>query len=147
MAKDRNQGEDFSTPLKRLLLGILLLVLMAIFLVWRIDSPRVERFRAQVTDTFVPSFDWAMAPVTGAVNLLRDFQVINGCRADPQMRRELQQNEAWKEAALHLETENARLLDLHMCGLIPPDLNHRLVLPHVAPLPPSGCSKWDRDGS
>ena len=74
MARDRGQGEDYSGPLKRLLLGVLLLCLLGMFLIWRIDSPRVERFRAQVVDRVVPSFDWAMAPVTGAVNILRDFQ-------------------------------------------------------------------------
>ena len=74
MAKDRSQREDYAGPLKRLLLGTVLLCLVGIFLVWRIDSPRVERFRAQVTDRIVPSMEWAMVPVTATVNLFRDFQ-------------------------------------------------------------------------
>ena len=49
MARDR-QSDDYTGPIRRLLLGIVVLCLLAIFLVWRIDSPRVERFRAQVTD-------------------------------------------------------------------------------------------------
>ncbi|PHO04790.1 rod shape-determining protein MreC [Rhodobacteraceae bacterium 4F10] len=120
MAKDRTQGEDFIGPLKRLLLAILLLCLLGIFLVWRIDSPRVERFRAQVVDKVVPSFDWAMAPATGAVDLFRDFQSYQRIlEQNAELRRELQQMKAWKEAALQLEQENARLLDLNNVRLDP----------------------------
>jgi rod shape-determining protein MreC len=120
LAKDKTQGDDFITPLKRLLTGVVVLCLIGIFLVWRIDSPRVERFRAQVIDTVVPSFDWAMAPVTGAVNLLRDFQSYQRIvEQNRELRRELQKMKAWKEAAGQLEQENARLLDLNKVRLDP----------------------------
>jgi rod shape-determining protein MreC len=120
VARDRGQSEDYSGPLKRLLLGVLILCLLGLFLLWRIDSPRVERFRAQVVDRVVPSFDWAMAPVTGAVNILRDFQSYQRMYQQNQdLRRELQQMKAWKEAALQLEQENARLLDLNNVQLDP----------------------------
>lgn len=114
MAKDRPQSEDYTGPLKRLMLGILLLCLLGLFLLWRVDSPRVERFRAQVVDRVVPNFDWAMAPVTATVNILRDFQSYQRIyQQNQELRRELQQMKAWKEAALQLEQENARLLDLN----------------------------------
>ncbi len=120
MAKDGSSGADYTGPLKRLLLGMLVLCLLGLFLVWRIDSPRVERFRAQVVDQVVPSFDWAMAPVTGAVNLLQDFRSYQRIhRQNRELRRELQQMKAWKEAALQLEQENARLLDLNNVQLDP----------------------------
>lgn len=120
MAKDRNQGEDYVGPLKRLLLATLVLCLFAIFLVWRIDSPRVERFRAQVVDKIVPPMDWAMAPVTGTVNLVREFQSYQRiAEQNRELRRELQQMKAWKEAALQLEQENARLLELNNVRLDP----------------------------
>lgn len=120
MARDRTQDEDYLTPLRRLILSVLVLVLFAIFLVWRIDSPRVERFRAQVIDRVVPQMDWAMAPVTGAVNLVRDFQSYQRIvQQNQELRRELQQMKAWKEAALQLEQENARLLDLNNVQLDP----------------------------
>ena len=120
MARDRRQSEDFTGPLKRLLLGVLLLCLLGIFLLWRIDSPRVERFRAQVVDTVVPNFDGAMAPVTGMVNIMRDFQSYERLYdQNRELRRELQQMTQWKEAALQLEQENARLLDLNNVRLDP----------------------------
>jgi rod shape-determining protein MreC len=103
-----------------MLVGLLLLCLVGIFVLWRIDSPRVERFRAQVVDQVVPSFDWAMAPVTGVVNILRDFQSYQKIyQQNRELRRELQQMKAWKEAALQLEQENARLLDLNNVQLDP----------------------------
>ena len=120
LAKDRGQSGEFTGPLKRLLFGTLLLCLLGFFLIWRIDSPRVERFRAQVVDRVVPSFDWAMAPVTGTVNILRDFQSYSRIyQQNQELRRELQQMKAWKEAALQLGQENARLLDLNNVQLDP----------------------------
>lgn len=119
MAKERN-SVDYGGPLRRLILAVLVLVLAGTFLLWRIDSPRVERFRAQVTDRIVPNMDWAMAPVTGTINLLRDFQSYQRiAEQNAELRRELRQMEAWKEAALQLEQENARLLDLNNVRLDP----------------------------
>ncbi|GHG88423.1 rod shape-determining protein MreC [Pseudodonghicola xiamenensis] len=120
MARDRSQRDDYTAPLRRLVLGIVVLCLIGIFLVWRIDSPRVERFRAQVVDRVVPSMDWAMAPVTGTINLLRDFKSYRQlAEQNQELRRELRQMKAWKEAALQLEQENARLLDLNNVRLDP----------------------------
>ncbi len=120
MAKDRSQRDEYTTPLRRLLLGIVVLCLLGIFLVWRIDSPRVERFRAQVLDTVVPSMEWAMVPVTALVNLSRDFQSYQRLSEQNQeLRSELRLMRAWKEAALQLEQENARLLDLNNVRLDP----------------------------
>lgn len=120
MARDRSQNEDYAGPLSRLVLGVVILCLIGIFLVWRIDSPRVERFRAQVTDAVLPSMDWAMKPVTGTINLIRDFQSYQRLAdQNRELRSELRQMQAWKEAALQLEQENARLLDLNNVRLDP----------------------------
>lgn len=120
MANSRSNSQDYTGPLRRLLLVAVSLVLIAIFLVWRIDSPRVERFRAQVTDRIVPNFDWAMAPVTGTINLFRDYQSYQRiAEQNQELRRELRKMQSWKEAALQLEQENARLLDLNNVRLDP----------------------------
>ena len=120
MANNPSNSQDYTGPLRRLLLVVLSLVLIAIFLVWRIDSPRVERFRAQVTDRIVPNFDWAMAPVTGTIDLFRDYQSYQRiAEQNQELRRELRKMQSWKEAALQLEQENARLLDLNKVRLDP----------------------------
>ena len=119
MARDKN-SEDFAGPIRRLLVGLLVLALVGIFALWRIDSPRVERLRASVVDRIVPSFDWAMAPITGAANLIADFQSYQQLRVQNQeLRRELQQMRAWKEAAVQLGQENAKLRDLNNVSLDP----------------------------
>ncbi len=101
-------------------MGVILLCLLGIFLLWRIDSPRVERFRAQVTDQIMPNMEWLMAPVTGAVNLVRNVQSYQRLvDQNRELRSELRQMQAWKEAALQLEQENARLLDLNNVRLDP----------------------------
>ena len=120
MAHEPLRTEDFSGPLKRLILVVLMLVLVGVFILWRIDSPRVERFRIAVIDRVVPNFDWAFAPVTGAANLIKDFQGYRKIyEQNQELRRELQRMESWKEAALQLEQENARLLDLNNVRLDP----------------------------
>ncbi|WP_283647144.1 rod shape-determining protein MreC, partial [Marinovum algicola] len=120
MARDRAHQEDYAGPLRRLVTFVILLCLIGLFIFWRIDSPRVERFRAQVVDRVMPGFSWAMAPVTATVNLIRDFQSYQSLYAQNQeLRRELQQMKSWKEAALQLEQENARLLDLNNVRLDP----------------------------
>ena len=114
MARDRTTADDYSRPLRRMLVGILVMLLLGMYLLWRIDSPRVERLRIAMIDRFVPSMDWAMAPVTGLTNIARDFQSYTRIYEQNQdLRRELQQMKAWREAALQLEQENARLLDLN----------------------------------
>ena len=120
MARDKAQREDYTGPVRRLVLTVLVLCLAGIFLVWRIDNPRVEQFRARIVDQVVPSFDWAMAPVTGAINLVRDFQSYSRLvEQNRELRSELRQMQAWREAALQLEQENARLLDLNNVRLDP----------------------------
>ena len=118
MAQNRPQRDDYLFPLKQLLAGVVVLFLIVIFIVWRIDSPRVERFRVMLMDRFLPSSEWAMAPLTRTVNVIQDFQSYQSLYdQNQQLRRELQQMKSWKEAALQLEQENARLLDLNKLQL------------------------------
>ncbi len=121
MAKSRSYDpDDFSRPLRRVLVGLLVLTLLGVFLLWRIDSPRVERFRSALIDRVVPDLSWAMAPVTKATEMMENFQSYARLyEQNQQLREELQQMKAWKEAALQLEQKNARLLDLNNVRLDP----------------------------
>ena len=97
-----------------------MLFLFAFFLLWRIDSPRVERFRAALVDQIVPSLDWALVPVTKFAGMIEGFQSYSRIyEQNQELRRELQQMKAWKEAALQLEQKNAKLLDLNNVRLDP----------------------------
>jgi rod shape-determining protein MreC len=100
--------------------GLVVLALLALFLIWRVDSPRVERFRAALVDAVVPNLDWAMRPVTKAMEMVEDFESYTRIyEQNQELKRELQQLKAWKEAALQLEQQNARLLDLNQVRLDP----------------------------
>ena len=114
MSNDRQTQTDYFAPIRRAITVILLLGLFGLFVLWRIDSPRVEKFRALVIDTFVPSFEWMLRPMTSVVKLAQDYQSYEKLlEQNKELRRELQQMKSWKEAALQLEQENARLLDLN----------------------------------
>ena len=118
MNNDRQTQTDYFAPLRRLITVVLLLILFGLFVVWRIDNPRVEKFRALVIDTFVPNFEWILRPMTSVVKLARDYQSYEKLlEQNKELRRELQQMKSWKEAALQLEQENARLLDLNQLRL------------------------------
>lgn len=124
LAEDRKYDQDFIRPLRRVLVGVLAVLLALIFLIWRIDSPRVEQFRMAVIDRVVPSFDWAMKPVARVAVLAEDFRsYARIIEQNQELRRELQQMRAWREAALQLEQRNAQLLDLNQVRL-DPQLTH-----------------------
>jgi rod shape-determining protein MreC len=118
--QDLRQSDEFTRPLRRILQAVIILCLLGVFLVWRIDSPRVERFRSHVIDQVMPSFTWAMTPVMAITELALNFQSYQSLyEQNQELRRELQQMKSWKEAALQLEQENARLLDLNKVRLDP----------------------------
>ena len=120
MARNRQSSEEFTRPARRIVVGIVLFFLVAILLFWRIDSPRAERMRAQIIDRVVPSMDWALLPVTKVAGMVENFQSYSRIyEQNQELRRELQQMKAWKEAALQLEQENAKLLDLNKVRLDP----------------------------
>lgn len=124
MAIDRTNDADYVRPVRRLVLAVLVIVLGGLFLIWRIDSPRVEGFRTAFIDTVVPNMDWALAPVTRVSRMVEDFRSYARIHEQNQeLRRELQQMRAWREAALQLEQRNAQLLDLTQVRL-DPQLTH-----------------------
>lgn len=120
MARDTQHSSEYTAPLRRLLIGVLMLLLIVVVLVWRIDSPRVERLRMSIIDRIVPSAEWVMAPVTGLTRLITDFQSYQRLvEQNAELRRELQQMKAWHDAAMQLDQENAKLRDLNNVQLDP----------------------------
>lgn len=116
----KNRDEDYAGPMRRILIAVLALLLAVTFLAWRIDSVRVERLRAAFIDRFVPTFDWAMVPVTKALSMVEGFQSYARIyEQNQELRRELQQMKAWKEAAVQLEQQNAKLLAQNQVRLDP----------------------------
>ncbi|MCY4300278.1 MAG: rod shape-determining protein MreC [Aestuariivita sp.] len=120
MTKDRFHQDQYSRPIRRLLTGLVILILFGLFLFWRIDGPRVERIRAEVADQVLLRVNWLMTPVVSTIELFRNFQSYQYlAEQNRELRTELRQMNAWKEAALQLEQENARLLDLNNVRIDP----------------------------
>lgn len=120
MARYRNQDDNYLRPLRRIALGLAILFLFLLFIVWRIDNPRVERLRSAVIERVVPNVDWMLVPFTRLAKMTEGFQSYARLyEQNQQLRRELQQMKAWREAAQQLERENARLLDLNNVRLSP----------------------------
>ena len=120
MARTRPGDDIYGRPLRRLFVALACAVLVVLVLLWRIDNPRAERIRAALVDRIVPNIEWALAPVTWTGRLIEDFEGYGRVyEQNRELRRELQQMKAWREAAIQLEQENARLLDLNSVRLSP----------------------------
>ena len=120
MAKDQRSSDDYVRPIRRILVGGIVVALVGMFLLWRIDGPRAERVRAAVVDAVVPNMEWALVPVTAGTKMFANFQsYANLHEQNQELRRELRRMSAWREAAIQLEQENAKLLDLARVRLDP----------------------------
>lgn len=120
MAFHSDASPDYLRGIRRVVLGVLAVLLLGLFLLWRIDNTRVEQFRVSLIDRFVPSFDWTLKPVAGAAHMIADFNSYTRVYAqNEELRRELQRMQGWREAALQLEQKNASLLALNHVRLNP----------------------------
>lgn len=120
MAFQNDVNPNYLRGLRGLLIALASVVLVALFLLWRIDNARVEQLRASLIDRFVPSFEWTLKPVTATARLIADFRSYARVYAqNEELRRELQRMQGWREAALQLEQKNARLLALNNVRLNP----------------------------
>lgn len=120
MASHSDQIPDYLRGVRRVLVGGATIVLVALFLLWRIDNARVEQLRISLIDRFVPSFEWTLKPVAAAARLVSDFQsYARVYEQNAELRRELQRMQGWREAALQLEQKNAQLLALNNVRLNP----------------------------
>ncbi|MFV0292660.1 MAG: rod shape-determining protein MreC [Paracoccus sp. (in: a-proteobacteria)] len=105
------KGYDFTTPVRRILIGLLALFLLVLFLFWRIDSPRAEAMRSDFIDRFIPGMEWAMTPVTQVSRMISSLQSYSRLyEQNRELRRELRMMQRWKEAAAQLDQQNAKLL-------------------------------------
>lgn len=120
MAQGRPTDDEFARPMRRVFVGIAVVLLLIVFAVWRIDNPRMERFRAQVIDAVVPNAGFILRPL-GAINrVLTDYgSYLRVYEQNQELRRELQRLRGWRETALQLEQKYARLLDLNKVKLNP----------------------------
>ena len=105
---------------RRIGYGLLTLAGLALFLLWRIDNPRVERARMAVADALAPPVAWIAEPVAGVAAIAGDWEAFADVwRRNRDLRREIERLRAWRDVAQELERENARLRALNNVRLAP----------------------------
>ncbi len=99
--------------LRRFFLAFALIFFAIIFLIWRIDNPRMEAIRFQISDALpdIPSIYSPLTSVTGIFTKFQNFDQLT--QENKELRRQLRQMEAWREAALQYEQINAELRSLN----------------------------------
>ncbi|MDA9925908.1 rod shape-determining protein MreC [Amylibacter sp.] len=118
MIDKKHDDGKFIRPLAFIGIAAIIIISFSFFILWRIDNPRAELIRIAVIDKIVPNLDWAITPATKVSQMAQNFQNYKRLYDQNQeLRNELQKMRSWREAALQLEQENARLLDLNKVKL------------------------------
>ena len=120
MATQNPNDVNMWRTIRRIVFSLVAVFMFGLFLLWRIDNPRVENIRMAIVDKFVPSFDWTVTPVTSVTRMVDDVRSYDELyEQNRELRRELQRMKGWREAALQLEERNARLMALNNVRLSP----------------------------
>ena len=120
MIDKKHDDGKFTRPLAFIGIAAIIIISFSFFILWRIDNPRAELIRIAVIDKIVPNLDWAITPATKVSQMAQNFQNYKRLYDQNQeLRNELQKMRSWREAALQLEQENARLIDLNKVKLNP----------------------------
>ncbi|MDC3303524.1 rod shape-determining protein MreC [bacterium] len=120
MIDKKHDDGKFIRPLAFIGIAAIIIISFSFFILWRIDNPRAELIRIAVIDKIVPNLDWAITPATKVSQMAQNFQNYKRLyNQNQELRNELQKMRSWREAALQLEQENARLLDLNKVKLNP----------------------------
>jgi rod shape-determining protein MreC len=115
-----DSSPDYLRGARRVVFGAITVVLLGLFLLWRVDNARVEQLRVSIVDRFVPSFGWTVKPMAVTARMITDLRAYRRVyQQNAELRRELQRMQGWREAALQLEQRNARLLALNNVRLNP----------------------------
>lgn len=119
----RDQGDigaEFGKILRRSVMIVLIGICLVLFVLWRADSPRIERIRMGLLDWVTPTVEVTANPLSTASHMIDDFENFTRVyEHNKSLRREIQRMRAWREAAQQLERENAQLRALNNLRLAP----------------------------
>lgn len=121
---ERNSKGDYRKGLRAIFVLSLLLISFVIFIMWKIDNPRAERLRMVVLEKMIPNFEWLLTPMRAFVSMSDGIESYSSLvKENAELRFELRKLKNWKEAAIRLEEENSKLLQLNNVR-ISPNLKH-----------------------
>ncbi len=96
-----------------IILGTIVFFLF-LFLMWRIDNHRVERFRLALLNQIVPNVEIFTSSIKVIGRIVLDISsFINVYEQNKNLKSELQDMRKWREAAIQLEQKNAKLRALN----------------------------------
>ena len=111
MTKMKLQSQGESTLIFRYIgLAVIFVFLLVVFLLWRIDNIRVERFRLALLNEIVPNVTFLTNPIKSVGRMVSDLSsYANVHEQNKSLKIELDRMKKWREAALQLEQKNAKL--------------------------------------
>ena len=120
LVAEAEQQKPGSSLARRITLGVILIISLGLFALWRVDSPRVEQVRMAVADALLPSLDIITQPIEFMTEMARDFRnFVDVYNQNRTLRREIQRLRGWRATARSLEEENAQLRALNKVQLRP----------------------------
>ncbi len=115
----REQDKAWRT-VRRFIFFLITSILILLFILWRVDNQRVERFRFALIDQIIPNSSFFLSPISKLVKMVSDFQSYSQLyQKNQDLKRELQKMKGWKETALQLEQKNTQLSILNNVKLSP----------------------------
>ena len=99
MARDDGIAEGGAArALRRILLLVLCLFLLAVFAFWRLDNPRVDRIRMSVVDGLEPVIERVGGPLDFLSAMVADFEnFVRVYEQNEALRLEIQRLRAWRD--------------------------------------------------
>ena len=117
MAKEQDKAWR---TVRRFIFFLITSILILLFILWRVDNQRVERFRFALIDQIIPNSSFFLSPISKLVKMVSDFQSYSQLyQKNQDLKRELQKMKGWKETALQLEQKNTQLSILNNVKLSP----------------------------
>ena len=93
---------------------MVIIVLAAIFMLWRVDNTRTELVRTKIIDFVSPITKPLNYPIKVVGEFIKYFEVYSSLlEENKDLKRALQNMAVWKEKALQLEQKNAQLRALN----------------------------------
>ena len=110
---DRDSEQTSHRTVRKIFVGLALFGLIAIFLVWRVDSERMERVRASAVEFLLPAVEFGNRPLLFVSDLMRKADAhFRLAERNAGLEQEVGRLKFWREEARRLEQQNARLREL-----------------------------------
>ena len=105
---------DYWLVLRYIILLVAIIFFLLLFLLWRIDNHRAERFRLALLNQIVPNVEFFTTSIKVIGRIVLDISSFtNVYEQNQNLKNELQDMKKWREAAIQLEQKNAKLRALN----------------------------------